>query len=165
MTYFDCGSSYSRMVELLVPETLRLEDLSVLSTAARDGGTDGNSSPPIMTPGSEFKILTYSRSFLRSLFNSLMACCKPLGTLEGPRPSSPLVTVEPSPTSSWTAPAGSPVGILTGYRSTAVGPLASRRNAVIGTVASGLTSLLPTLMLPSAAVVFRSIDLISRSTF
>src|SRR5262245_1007960 len=58
ITYLDCGSSYSRMVELRVPDTFRLEDRSVLSTAASDGGTDGSSSPPIITPGSELRIFT-----------------------------------------------------------------------------------------------------------
>jgi len=39
------------MVELAMPDTLRLEDRSVLMTAAIDGGNEGNSSPLITTPG------------------------------------------------------------------------------------------------------------------
>jgi len=40
-----------------MPETFRLEDRSVLMTAAIAGGNDGNSSPPITTPGSELTTL------------------------------------------------------------------------------------------------------------
>src|SRR5436190_12592908 len=99
MTYFDCGSSYSRTVELGTPDTLRLDDLSELISAAIEGGKDGNSSPPITTPGSKLTNLIYRRSFFRSLFNSLITCLIPAGTPEGPRRISMLVTVVPSPTS------------------------------------------------------------------
>jgi hypothetical protein len=51
MTYFDCGSSYSRTVEFGSPDTLRLDDRSVFNKAAIEGGSDGNSSPPMTTPG------------------------------------------------------------------------------------------------------------------
>src|SRR3954468_5116612 len=100
MTYFDWGNSYSRTVEFERPETLRLEDLSELMRGAHDGRKEGNSSPPITTPGGELTTFMYRRSFFRSLFNSLITCLIPAGTPAGPRRMSMLVTVVPSPTTS-----------------------------------------------------------------